>query len=166
MSRIPFDALPEHARLWIFAADRKLEPSEQRALEEAVEQGLAGWNAHGSPVHWGYSLVRDQFLLVGVDETHTALSGCSIDSAVRQIRDLEARLGVPLLDNGRVFYRDGSGIRVVSRNEFRALAERGAVDMETVVYNNVLATVGEFRRGGWEVPMRDSWHRSAFPIHG
>ena len=164
MSRIPFDALPDHARLWIFAADRPLDAGEQHQLTQAVEHGLADWNAHGSPVRWAYSLLREQFLLVAVDETHTALSGCSIDRAVREIRNLEGTLGVSLLDHGRVFYRDGDAVRAVSRPEFRSLAERGAVDAGTLVFNNVLATVGEFRKGLWEVPVRDSWHRSAFPI--
>jgi hypothetical protein len=164
MSRIPFDALPDPARLWIFAANRALRPEEQSALAHSVEEGLADWNAHGSPVTWGHRLERDQFLLIGVDETHTALSGCSIDGAVRQIRSLEGRLGVSLLDNARVFYREGDEIRVVARPEFHALAEAGRVDADTVVYNNVLTTVGEFRRGLWEVPVRRSWHLSAFPM--
>lgn len=164
MSRVPFESLPDPARLWIFAANRILQEEERKALTRSVEEGLAGWNAHGSPVTWGHRLERDQFLLIGVDETHTALSGCSIDGAVREIRSLEARLGVSLLDNARVFYREGDAIRVVTRTEFQRLAETGRVDADTVVYNNVLATVGEYRQGLWEVPVRRSWHLNAFPV--
>ncbi len=164
MSRIAFDQLPDPARLWVFAADRPLTTGERDALAGAVEAGLAAWNAHGSPVRWGWRIAHEQFLLIGVDETETALSGCSIDSAVHAIRALESRLGVSFLDNARIFYRGEAGVARATRPEFRELARSGAVDAETVVFNNVLETVGEFRRGLWEVPLRESWHAQAFPV--
>lgn len=164
MSQVVFDQLPDHARLWVFAADRVLTSPERDRVTEAVESGLAAWNAHGSPVRWGHQLVHDQFLVIGVDETHTALSGCSIDSAVRRIRELERDLGLAFLDHARIFYRDGGRVRRATRPEFRELAREGKVAGDTVVFNNVLPTVGEFRRGLWEVPLRRSWHAGAFPV--
>lgn len=163
MSLVPFDSLPESARLWIFGADRNLDPAEADLLAQSVERGLAGWSAHGSPVTWGYTLRHDRFLLVGVDESATALSGCSIDSAVREIRSVEANLGLSLLDHGRVFYRHGDAIRTLSREAFAARAEAGEVNGDTRVFNNVIPTVGELRQGLWEVPARVSWHARAFP---
>jgi hypothetical protein len=164
MSLIPFNTLPEHARLWIFAADRPLDPGEQELLEASVERGLSAWNAHGSPVTWGYETRYERFLMVGVDETHTELSGCSIDHAVRQIQAVEKDLGVSLLDHSRIFFRDGDAVRVVSRPEFRERVEAGTASADTIVFNNTVATVGELRQGLWEVPMSRSWHARAFPV--
>jgi hypothetical protein len=129
-----------------------------------VETGLEAWSAHGSPVTWGYRIAHDQFLLVGVDETHTALSGCSIDAAVRRVRELERRLGMSFLDNSRVFFREDDRIRRVTRAEFRALAESGRITADTVVFNNVIETLGDLRRGLWEVEARRSWHGQMFPV--
>lgn len=164
MSLVAFDQLPDHARLWIFAADRPLADGERDRLVDSVESGLAAWSAHGSPVSWGHTLVHDQFLLIAVDETHTALSGCSIDSAMHRVAELEKQLGISFLDHGRVFYRKQDAVAVADRSGFRALAETGEVDASTVVFNNVLQTLGEWRAGGWEVPARDSWHARAFPL--
>jgi hypothetical protein len=164
MSLISFDRLPDHARLWVFGADRPMTAPEKQMVLDSVETGLAAWNAHGSPVHWGHQLVHDQFLMIGVDETVTELSGCSIDSATRALKALEGRLGLSLLDNSRVFYREAGRVVRVTRPEFRDLARSGAVTEDTVVFNNVLATVGELRRGDWEVPLRRSWHAEAFPV--
>src|SRR5215831_19513801 len=119
MPKVPFEALPDTSRLWIFPADRPLTPEEQDSLIRSVEQGLDDWSAHGSPVTWGHRLERGQCLFVGVDETRTALTGCSIDGAIREIRDLEHRLGISLLDNGRVFFKDGPRMHAVSRAEFK-----------------------------------------------
>jgi len=163
MSLVPFDSLPDAARLWIFGAGRDLDPAEADALARSVERGLAGWAAHGSPVTWGYTLRHDRFLLIGVDESATALSGCSIDNAVREMRALEADLDLSLLDHGRVFFRDGAAVRTVSRTEFREAAEAGQVTRDTVVFNNVISTVGDLRQGLWEVPAHRSWHAQAFP---
>lgn len=164
MSRIPFADLPDRARLWVFAAGRTLEPPERRRLEASVEEGLAAWNAHGSPVTWGYEIRYDRFLLVGVDESRTALSGCSIDHAVHRIRDLEAELKTSFLDNARVFFREGDAILTVSRPEFRERAAAGAANAATIVFNNTVATVGDVRQGRWEVPLSRSWHAQAFPV--
>jgi len=82
---------------------------------------------------------------------------------VHEIQALEGQLELSLLDHGRVFYRDGAGIRVVPRREFRTPVDGGEVDSGTIVFNNVLPTVGEFRAGLWEVPAHRSWHAQAFP---
>jgi hypothetical protein len=162
MSRIPFSRLPDTARLWIFPADRPLAPPEVRALGEAVEEGLAGWAAHGNPVTWGYDLADGQFLLVGVDESTAALSGCAIDGAVREIRGLERRLGISLLDSDRIFFRDGEELRVLPRAAFRERVGRGEITAETRVLDPVLSRVGDWRQGRFEVPFADSWHARAF----
>ena len=166
MPRIRFEELPDSARLWIFPSDRPLSPDEQEALIRSVEAGLAEWSAHGSPVTWGVRIEQGQCLLIGVDETRTALTGCSIDSAITRIRELETRFGTALLDNGRIFLRDGSEIRALSRLEFKKRIGAGGVTAETLVFDNTIPTVGAFRRGAWEIPFSHSWHREAFPLRG
>jgi hypothetical protein len=166
MPLVPFDQLPGESRLWIFAADRLLDGSEKDMTARAVEESLAAWSAHGSPVTWGYLLVHDQFLMIGVDEGRTRLTGCSIDHAVHRIQELEARMGISWLDNERVFYRDpvAGPVRWTTRAGFRELVGKGMVDADTLVFNNVLARVSDFRSGCWEVPARDSWHARAFGV--
>ena len=46
------------------------------------------------------------------------------------------------------------------------MAREGKVTADTVVFNNILPTVGEFRSGLWEVPLSRSWHADAFPLAG
>jgi len=163
MSRIPFSQLPDTARLWVFPSDRPLAPEEAKLLAAAIEEGLAAWAAHGSPVTWAYELAEDQFLLLGVDESATALSGCSIDGAVRQMRELEARFGVSFLDSGRIFYREDGSVRVLPRVDFRERVRSGAITPDTPVLDPVLGHVSEWRQGRFEVPFAESWHARAFP---
>jgi hypothetical protein len=160
MPIVPFDQLPEHARLWTFAADRPLDATARARLLETADAFLAEWAAHGAPLTAGRELRYDRFLFVAVDEQSAGVSGCSIDALVRQVRALERELEVVMTDHAPVWYRADDGLHHVSRGEFRELAGRGAVDLATVVFDNTIQTVGALRGGKWEVAARDSWHGS------
>lgn len=160
----PFAEMPDQARLWIFASPRPLEEREEAWLRARVRDFVDGWTAHGAPVAGAFDLLHDRFLLVAADEEATGVSGCSIDALTRTLKGAERELGLSLLDaSSRVWYRDGAGdVRAVPRAEFREAVRSGEVGAETPVFDNTAATVGAARRGGWERPMRDSWHARAF----
>jgi hypothetical protein len=162
MPRQPFATLPDSARLWVFAAARPLATAEQDALLHAVDGFLDDWNAHRVPLDCARDLRHEQFLLIGADEEAAGVSGCSIDALVRTMKGLGQQLGVELLDYGSVFYRDGNGIRRVSRDDFGAAVARGEVSPATTVFDNTVATVGAVRSGRWEAPASTTWHARAF----
>lgn len=162
MPRLPFDRLPDSARLWVFAAARPLTPPEQDALLAEVDAFLDQWNAHRVPLDCARELRYDQFLFVGADEEAAGVSGCSIDSLVRTMKGLGQQLGVELLDHASVFYRDASGVRRVSRDDFADAASRGDVSHETTVFDNTIGSAGALRGGRWEAPAAATWHGRAF----
>ncbi len=162
MPRVAFDALPDHARVFVFAADRSLAPNEQAALLADVDAFLDGWAAHGVPLRCGRDFRYDRFLLIAVDEQAAGVSGCSIDALTQKLRQHERTLAVALMDNGPVLYRSESGIARVSRAAFGDLAEAGAVSPTTVVFNNAVPDLGGIRSGKWETAARDSWHARTF----
>lgn len=165
MPAVPFDRLPDDARLWVFAAARPLDDDQQRALLEHADTFLQRWAAHGAPVVGGREMRHGRFLLVGADERATGVSGCSIDSLFRTLGELEGQMGVPMRDGSLVFYRDARGeIQAEPRPAFRQRAAAAGVTEETAVFDNTIGTVGELRTGGWEKPLRDSWHARAFGV--
>lgn len=158
-----FSDLPDDARLWIFAAARPLDAEECSRLLALVDDFLAGWHAHGHPVVGARDLRLDQFLLVAADERASGVSGCSIDSLYRVLKQVDGEISVGLLDSSLVHYRDADGtVRSVSRPDFRELVAEGAVDGDTLVFDNTLRTVGDLRAERWELPLRESWHARAF----
>ena len=164
MSELKFSDLPDTARVWIYGAEQSLTGDQVRRLEDHMAQFLAQWHSHERPVTPAWRLEHDRFVIIGADESAAALSGCSIDSMVRHLKDFDQTTGLNFLGTGgQVFYRDATGaIQCVDRPAFTDVARQGAVDDQTVVFNNVIQTVGEFRSGRWEVPMRDSWHMDVF----
>jgi hypothetical protein len=159
LGAVPFAALPDDARLWIFASPEPLSSDQSRALLDEVDGFLDGWLAHGHPVVGAREWRHDRFLLVGADERATGVSGCSIDSLFRVLKRLETEEGITLLDSSPVWFRgQGGEIRCVSRTEFRALGRAGEADADAVVFDNTVRAVGDLRQGRWETAARDSWH--------
>jgi len=162
MPRIAFDQLPPDARLWIFAAERPLTPIESARVLEETDSFINQWMAHGAPLMAGRDLRHNQFVLVGVDERAAGVSGCSIDALVRRMQQLEGVLGLELVNNAPVLYREGDAIESVSRDRFAELAASGTVGPSTRVFDNTLSRVGDLLAGKWEVKAAESWHGRTF----
>lgn len=162
MPRIDFHALPDDARLWVFAADRPLADGVRSELLSRVDAFLDEWNAHGHPLTAGRDWRLDRFLLVAADEASAPPSGCSIDALHRILKAFEAERGAGLTDHVDVLYRgaDGAVLRA-SRPEFARLAREGSVDLDTPVFDTTLTRKGDLAEG-FEVPAGRAWHRRAF----
>jgi hypothetical protein len=162
MARVEFDQMPGHARLWVFAAERDLTNDERARFLETVDTFLDGWQAHRHPLTSARDFRYDRFLFVAVDEQASGVSGCSIDALVREIKGLEAGLGVRLVDHGPVLFRADGRIVRVPRDEFAELARSGRVTPATAVFDNTITRVDDVRSGRWEGPASASWHGRAF----
>jgi len=163
MSLKPFNQLPDHSRLWIFSADRRLTAAEAARLLPETDTFLNQWTAHKVALAAARDWRYDQFLFVAVDEATAGASGCSIDALVRFVREEESRLGVHLTDNSPVWFRARTGrVESVSRAEFQRMAEQGDVTPRTVVFDNTVESVGALREGKWETQASNSWHGRAF----
>ena len=163
MPIVPFDSLPDDARVWVFGAERPLTPAESTRLLGVTDAHLERWAAHGAPLTSARDWRDDRFLTIAVDQCTAGASGCSIDALFRQLQALEHELSLSIVGGGRVFYRDAAGaIRAVDRADFTTLAETGGVTPETIVFDPTVATLGAWR-AGFERPARQSWHGQLMP---
>lgn len=154
---VPFSTLPDHARVWIYPASRPFTVSEKEEISETLTQFLNQWAAHGSPLKTAFDLPYDRFIVIGLDEEVHGASGCSIDASVRLIQQLEAKFDVILLDKMNVCYREKEQILYTPLKEFRKLAKSPKVNLDTIVFNNLVVDKAEYE-SIWEVPAYDSWH--------
>ena len=157
MPRTDFAALPDRARVWVFAADKPV--ADPAPLLEAVDAHLTQWAAHGVPLLCARDWREDRFLAIAVDEAATGASGCSIDGLFRTIGRVQSAVGADLLASGRAAWRDQQGqIRVASQGEFAARVASGDVTNETPVFETLTETVGEWR-ASFEKRAEESWAR-------
>jgi hypothetical protein len=162
MARIPFDSLPDSARIWTFGVQRDLTPQEEERLLRAVDEFLDGWTTHGTPLRGGRSWYYGRLLVVGVDEAAAPPSGCSIDALVHALQEFEVSLDTRIVDNSMVWFKDGDEVRCDTRPGFRSRVESGSVDPRTTVFDTSVIRLGDLRRGAWEAPAEERWHGKAF----
>ncbi len=156
MPIVPFDTLPDSARLWVFASDKPLAGASADTMLAAVDNFIAQWKAHGVPLRAGRDWRDDRFLAVAVDVNAENASGCSIDGLFRAFQDLQRELGVQLVGAGRVFYRGGAGIETTTREDFLMRAKDGRITAATPVFDISLTDAGAWRHR-FEQPAGVSW---------
>jgi hypothetical protein len=163
MPLVPFDTLPDSARVWVFGSDQPLDDTAAARLLAEVDRFLVHWQAHGHPLAAGRDWRYDRFLTIAVDQSTAGASGCSIDGLYRALRALETALGTDLLAGGKIFYRDAEGaVQSVTRGEFLELARAGRVGRETVVFDPTLESLGEWWER-FEAPAGAGWHARMLP---
>ena len=166
MPIIPFDALPNEARVWVFAAAAPITGAAAEMLLAAVDAHLRDWRAHGVPLVCARDWRDDRFLAIGVDEAASNASGCSIDALFHALRALEAPLGTSMVGTGAVYWRDARGaVAVADRPAFRAAGAAGTIHADTHVFDLTVVTVGAWRRE-FEKPAGASWHARLLPQVG
>ncbi len=163
MPQVPFSALPDSARVWVFGSDAPVTGAHAERLLAATDDFLERWAAHGAPLVCARDWRDDRFLVIGVDESNAGASGCSIDGLFRVLGALEGEIAASLRGSGRVFYRDHSGAAAAaSRSEFKRLAATGAVGEDSTVFDTTIASAAEYR-ARFESPAARSWHAQLLP---
>ncbi|MDC6353800.1 MULTISPECIES: ABC transporter ATPase [Robiginitalea] len=158
---VPFEELPEEARVWVYQANRPLTDEEAVTFRAELETFLKEWTAHGADLRAGCQLPYNRFVVIGLDQDVNAASGCSIDASVRFIQSLEEKYEIALLDRMNVTYRQGEYLAYKPLADFRKMAKDKAVSGKTVVFNNLVTNKREFEND-WEVPASESWHSRFF----
>ena len=79
---VPFDRLPDEARVWIYATNRHLSDKEVIAIEQELIAFLTQWTAHQQALEASFSIPYNNFIVIGLNENKNLASGCSIDASV------------------------------------------------------------------------------------
>ncbi|UTW62739.1 ABC transporter ATPase [bacterium SCSIO 12741] len=163
LTKTRIDQLPAHSRVWIYQANRTLNEVEKTEISNTLQNFVDSWAAHGAPLLAGFEVVYDRFIVLAVDEDQAAASGCSIDSSVRVFQALDQHYSLDLFNRLSLAYRNEAGeIAVTPMIEFERQLKEGALNADTIVFNNLVTNLGEFQ-AGWEVPVSKSWHARLMP---
>jgi hypothetical protein len=159
---VPFESLPPSSRIWIFQADRPLTAKESEVTENQLQQFTAKWAAHGSPLRASFALKFNQFIVLAADESHHAASGCSIDSSVRVLRELEQSLAVQLFNRNLIAFKTEEHVSLVPLQDLKQKFRDGILNADSLTFNNLVATKAEFERS-WLTPVRETWLKRYIP---
>lgn len=158
---IPFDELVDTSRVWIYQADRKLEKSEQKLIDDMCHSFLQEWAAHGQSLKSSHQIILDKFLVISVDESFNQASGCSIDASVALIKSIEQELGINFFDRTQVCFLINDEIVEIPMNAVKGEIENGKISADTITFNNLVSDISGFNQE-WKVPAKNSWLKRYF----
>lgn len=150
--------LPNNSRVWIYQSAREFTHKENELIAIKAEDFINKWTRHGDDLKGSFIIKYKQFLILAVDESFNTISGCSIDSSVRFIQELEKELQLDLMDKMNITFKDNDQINVVKLSDFQRFAKEQKVTSETIVFNNMVTTKIELENN-WEIPAKQSWHK-------
>ncbi len=154
----PLTELDPRSRVWVYQSNRPFTAGELPWVREQLAAFATQWVSHNRQLRAAADVLHDRFVVLAVDETAAPASGCSIDSSVRFLKQLQGELGVDLFDRMNFSYRGGEGrVETVPREEFTRRYQAGEIDGETTVFDPLVKNRGELD-AGFEKPLRQSWH--------
>lgn len=153
----------QHPRVWIYQSNHVFTPIQLDEITTTLQIFTNEWTAHNQQLKATFEIRYNQFIILIVDESQAGASGCSIDKSVRLMKELEQKYNINLFDRFQIAYKANEEIISVSREEFETLIEKGDINKETIVFNNLVSDYQQYQNN-WEVALKDSWHAKVFQL--
>ena len=154
-SHIPVAFHPT-SKVWIYQSSRLFTMSEALEMEDLFNEFVAVWKSHGSPVKGYANLFFGQFIVLMADETATGVSGCSTDSSVHLIKQIEHQLKVEMFNRQNLAFVVKDKIQLLPLAQLNYTVENNFINADTLYFNNLVATKEQFLNQ-WIIPLKNSW---------
>jgi len=143
-----FQELPKNARLWVYQANRVIDADEKVEISSILNQFISSWATHGVPLKAETLVLKDHFIIFGVDEKQIAASGCSIDSSVKLMKEIGEKFTIDFFDRLKLIIEKDSEMKVIS---FSQLGDYS----DWKIYNTLVNTVEQFNES-FLIQVKDS----------
>jgi hypothetical protein len=144
------------SRVWIYQCSRLFSLSEAFEVEDMLNDFTGKWLSHGTPVKGAGYLFFGQFIILMADEKATGVSGCSTDSSVRLIKDIEQKYKITLFDRTTLAFVVKDKIQLLPLSQLQYGVDNNFISADTLYFNNLVQTKEELSTK-WMIPVKDSW---------
>jgi len=144
------------SRVWIYQSSRLFLMSEAFEMEDMLNAFVESWKSHGDEVKGYANLFFGQFIVLIADESATGVSGCSTDSSVRLIKEIEQKFNVQLFERQTLAFIVKDKIQLLPLSQLAYAVENNFIDGDTLYFNNLVLTKKELLEK-WIIPAKESW---------
>ena len=152
--------LPEdfaaNSRVWIYQSDRIFFMQEALEMETMLQQFVSDWKSHGTPVKGYANLFFGRFIILMADENATGVSGCSTDSSVRLIKEIEKKYNVSLFDRQMLTFYIKEKVEPLPLSQLKYAVENKFITADTLYFDNTVLTK-ETLENKWIIPVKNTW---------
>lgn len=150
--------MADDSKVWMYQSSTPIDKNIQIQLEADLASFSSQWIAHGQKLQAFTAVYHHQFVCFIVDQSAQGATGCSIDTSVRFMQQMEQKYDLQFFDRMATAYVDRQGeIQTTLLSKLSALKSAGIIDEETLVFNNTIQTLSELRTK-WLIPASQSWH--------
>ncbi|MFN8265282.1 MAG: hypothetical protein U0T11_04395 [Chitinophagaceae bacterium] len=146
----------DNSRVWIYQSSRLFGMGEALQIEDLINHFIANWKSHGAPVKGFGTLFFGQFIILMADEQATNVGGCSTDSSVRLIKEIENLYKVSMFDRQSLAFVIKDKVQLLPLNQLQYAVDNGFIEADTLYFNNLVATKKEMEEN-WLIPLQSSW---------
>lgn len=138
--------------------------NEASQIEPMLEQFVSNWKSHGATVKGFANLLFGQFIIIMADEDNSnTVSGCSTDSSVNLIKQIEQDLKVEMFNRQNLAFVVKDKIQVLPLTQVNYALENNFINANTLFFNNLVATKQELLNN-WVIPVKDSWLATRYDL--
>lgn len=157
---LPADFHPQ-SKIWIYQSSRLFTISEALAIEPMLQAFVKKWNSHGTPVKGYANLFFGRFLIFMADETATGVSGCSTDSSVRLVKEIEATFNADMFNRQLLCFIKNDKVEQVPLSQMAYAIENGFINEDTLYFDNTVLTKDTLEKN-WISPAGKTWLQRMF----
>jgi hypothetical protein len=153
---IPFSQMPPNAKVWIYASNKIISPTELAIINEKAIPFIQNWTAHQNQLKAEFAVLYNLFLVFMVNEGVHEISGCGIDKLTHLIREIDAETNLNLFNRMGVQLLENNEIISITKTEF--LSKIATQDLSnSKAFNNQVTTKKQFDLG-WIIPIENAWY--------
>jgi hypothetical protein len=145
-----------NSKVWVYQSSRLLSMGEAFQLEDLLNEFVTSWKSHGATVKGYANLFFGRFIVFMADETATGVSGCSTDSSVRVVKQIEELFKINLFDRQSLAFIVKDKIEHVPMAQLNYALQNGFITADTLYFNNLVADKKSWLNN-WLIPVQDSW---------
>lgn len=160
---LTYNDLAADSKVWVYQSNRPFTDQEVRELSIILEKFAEQWQSHGKQLSAYASLYHKHFIVLMVDEKAKDASGCSIDSSVHFLGEIEKQYDIKLFDRLTAAYLHHKDVRTASKSQVKELLASRELTGESLVFNNLVKNKAEFEQN-WLIPLKTSWLASLVPV--
>lgn len=159
---IPTD-FNNNSRVWIYQCNRIFTIGEALQIEPLLEAFVTNWTSHSAAVKGYANLLFGQFIIIMADETQATVGGCSTDSSVRVIKQIEQIFKVEMFNRQTLALIVKDKVQMLPLAQLNYAIENNFINADTLFFNNLVATKKELL-SNWIIAVKDSWLAKRYSI--
>lgn len=156
--------IPDSSKIFIFQANSFISNDDVLRIEQEMTTFIPTWATHGEKLTADFEIVDNLFLIVGIDESFVATSGCSKDSLTNKVKEIDKKLNTNFFDRLTLsFINADNKIELIDFFNFKLMLTKGAIKLSTIVFNNLIETKSDLK-DNWKVMVKNSWHKTLMSV--